>query len=65
MGGDCREASQRRDVPSGFRYAKRSDEPKAENTRGEALLFSWSHPMAYIHPAETALLCLAKPEFAG
>ncbi len=29
-GGDCREASQRRDVPSGFRYAKHSDEPKAE-----------------------------------
>ena len=43
---DCREASQRRAVPSGFRYAKHSDEPKAENTRGEALLFSWSHPMS-------------------
>jgi hypothetical protein len=43
MGGDCREARQRRAVPSGFRYAEHSDEPKAENTRGEALLFSWSH----------------------
>ena len=28
MGEDCREARQRRrDVPSGFRYAKHSDEP--------------------------------------
>ncbi len=43
MGGECREASQRRAVPSGFRYAKHSDEPKAEISRVSALLLSWSH----------------------
>ena len=53
-------------VPTGFRYARRSDEPKAENTRGEALLFSWSHLHGIYSPAwHTACLpSLAKPEFA-
>ena len=54
-------------VPTGFRYARRSDEPKAENTRGEALLFSWSHLHGIYSPARhTACLpSLAKSEFAG
>ena len=67
MGGDCREASQRRAVPSGFRYAEHSDEPKAENTRGEALLVPWSHLHGIDSPARhTACLpSRAKAEFAG
>ena len=54
------------EVPSGFRFAKHSDEPLKRKTLGvRPSCFPGLISMAYIHPAGTALLCLAKPEFAG
>ena len=53
-------------VPFVFRYAKHSDEPLKRKTLGvRPSCFPGLISMAYIHPDGTALLCLAKPEFAG
>ena len=53
-------------VPTGFRYARRSDEPLKQKTLGvRPSCFPGLISTAYIHPAGTSLLlCLTKPEFA-
>jgi hypothetical protein len=54
-------------VPFGFRYARHSDEPKAEISRVSSLLLSWSHLHGIYSPARhtASLPSRAKAEFAG